>query len=108
MRRGLQGRLLFQRAGRLRDMRRDVVHQRGREGIVRLQVKLFEPCAHCIHIFRIGAGFDDRRDEGGKLRRLPATFREELRTDEVEPIEGCFLFSIRPNICTPHTRQAWR
>ena len=66
------GRLLLQRARRLGDMRRDVVHQRRRQGVVGLQVKLLEPSAHRVHVLRIGAGFDDRRDEGGELRRLPA------------------------------------
>ena len=38
---GSQGRLLLQRARRLGDMRRDVIHQRGRERVIGLQVKLF-------------------------------------------------------------------
>src|ERR1700734_2843707 len=51
-------------AGGFGDVRRDGIHQRGRQAVIRLQLQFLETCAHGAHVGRICALFDDRGDEG--------------------------------------------
>jgi hypothetical protein len=39
---------------------RDVIHERGREAIIRLQLQLLEPPPNGVHAGRVEAAFDDR------------------------------------------------
>src|SRR5262245_21316683 len=77
-------------AGLLGDMRRDRVHQAGRQAVVWLEAELLEPAADRRHLARRRAGFDDRRNEGRKLRRRPALVLRELGVNEVEAVERVF------------------
>src|SRR5690554_2024166 len=42
---------------------------------------------YSIHVFRVGAGFNDRGDEGGKFGSGPAFIGGELGVDEVQPMK---------------------
>src|ERR1700733_7892878 len=59
----------LQDARGLRDMGRDVIHQRRRQAIIGFQFQFPQTAAHRAHIGRIRAGLDDRGYEGGEFRR---------------------------------------
>lgn len=60
---------------RLRDMRRDGVHKRWRQAVVRWQAEFDQTTAYGTHIFCRCTGLDDRGYKCRELRRRPAGLR---------------------------------
>ena len=54
-------------------------------------MQLLEARAHRVHSLRIVALLDDRGDECGELRRLPALRVAQFDMDEVQSLEGMIL-----------------
>src|SRR5580698_6610062 len=50
----------LQYAGGLGDVRRDEIHQRRRQAVIRLELQLLQSAAHRAHVGGIRAGLDDR------------------------------------------------
>jgi len=73
-------------------VRRDQVHQRGRQTVVRLEPELPEARAHGAHFVGLGAAaLDDRRDERGELPSGPAPIFPTAHVHEVEAVERVAL-----------------
>ncbi len=72
-----------------------------------LSPELLETRTDPSHLGRIDAGFNHRRHERGEYRSCRTTFSKKFRVHSRDRRTGapCFL---RPNICVPHTLQAWR
>ena len=68
----------------LRGMRREQIHQRGRQTIVRFKLQFLQALADSLHLLGLGSGLDHRGHEGGKARSLPATCLEQLRMNEIQ------------------------
>src|SRR5690349_10949121 len=64
---------LLQYAFSLGRMRRDRVHQRRAQAIVRLELELLQAGAHLTHALRLVAGFNDGGYERGECGSGPAT-----------------------------------
>jgi len=58
------------------DMRRDCIHQRWRQTIIRLEPQFLEACPDTRHLIRLDAGFDHRRYERRKSRSCRALLLE--------------------------------
>src|SRR5258708_14848545 len=84
-------RSILEEARRLGGVGGEEVHQGRGQAIVWLEVKLLQPRANRPHLIGIGTGLDDRRDEGGELRRLPAGLLRQLGVDEIQAVERMLL-----------------
>src|SRR6202034_2079310 len=82
---------LFVGALGLGRVRRDQVHQRGRQTVVRLELQLLQPAAHFVHALRREAGLDDGGHERRKLGLFPALLLRQLDMEEVEAVERVIL-----------------
>ena len=78
-------RLILQHPCGLGGVRRDSVHQRRRQTVIRLQAKFAEAAADSTLVSRVGARLDNRRDEGREPRPRPAWVRRQLRMNKIEP-----------------------
>jgi hypothetical protein len=74
-----------------RRVRRDGIHQRRRQAVIRFQLQFLESRSDRCHIRGIGAGFNDRGNKRGELRRCPAFVRRKFRMDEIETEERMFF-----------------
>src|ERR1700722_4258726 len=77
----------LQNAGGFGNVRRDEIHQRRRQAIVGLEFQFPQPGAYGTHLARIRAGFNDRGDERGDLRRRPAALGRQFGVDEIQAVE---------------------
>lgn len=72
-------------------MRRNSIHQRWREAIVRRQPEFYQPCPDRAHVIRARTGFDNRRNECCEFRRCPADLFRSLGMNEIEPVKRMAL-----------------
>jgi hypothetical protein len=56
-------------------MRRNEIHERRGQAVIRLKPQFPEPRTHGILVLRVSAGLNDRRHEGRETRCRPAGLR---------------------------------
>jgi hypothetical protein len=67
------------------------VHQRRRQGIVRLEPEFSDPGSDRAHSSRVDSRLDHGGYEGGEFRRRPTGFPRQFGVDEIESIERMVL-----------------
>lgn len=73
------------------------VHQRRREGVVRLEAEFFQPSSDRAHPLWFDSRFDHGRHEGGEFWRRPTRFPRQFRVDEIKSIER-MIFVFNPTV----------
>src|SRR5580704_4799632 len=68
-------------------IRRQKIHERRRQAVVRLKTQLLQPSANGAHLIGLGSRLDDRGDECCELRSGPALLLRQLDMDEVKAVE---------------------